>query len=218
MRAGGHAGSPGCADATALLAFGRAAVRLTAWFALVFYGSDWLAAQHARRVAVHFAAELAMPWWPPAYVVYFSVLAVPWLVPWLARSSEQVRRWERAMALAIAIGAVGFVALPAEPAYPPPPAELASAWAAWQRAARLVAGQHNLLPSLHVALSAITFLALAPGVRGVGRTLMTLWFVALASSVLLTHQHHVADVLTGLALALALRPWRAPRDRSSARP
>lgn len=209
MSAGRAVSSAGPSRVALRSAFARAGLRLTAWFAFVFYGSDWLAAQHERRMAVHVAAELGIPWWPPAYAVYFSVLAVPWLVPWLARRVSQVRCWERTMALAIAIAAIGFVLLPAEPAYPPPPPELASRWEAWQRAAQLVAGRCNLLPSLHVALSAITFLALAPGVRGAARALMGLWFAALAASVLLTHQHHVADVLSGLALALALRPWRA---------
>lgn len=194
-------------------AFVTAGLRLLLLFAAVFYGAEWWTAQHTHRVSVAWSAELGMPWWPPAYAVYFSVLAVPFLVLALARSRQQVRAWERRMALALLLALPCFLWLPATPGYPPPPAEQLQTWGDVQRVAQLMAGRYNLLPSLHVALSALTMLAVAPLVGQHGRAAMALWWAALVASVLLTHQHHVADVLAGALLALVLRPWRVSTRR-----
>jgi hypothetical protein len=61
----------------------------------------------------------------------------------------------------------------------------------------------NELPSLHVALLAIVaapFLRTFTGARRVG---LLVWFALVAASPLLVYQHHVADLLAGLALGLA---------------
>ena len=63
---------------------------------------------------------------------------------------------------------------------------------------------HNLVPSLHVAWSCAAVLAI---IRHTGRgltLLFLLWLVLIVSSVLLVHQHHVADVVTGLLLAVTV--------------
>lgn len=195
-------------------AFAVAGLRLLLLFAAVFYGAEWWTAHHTRRISVAFGAELGMPWWPPAYAVYFSVLAVPFLMLARARSPRQVRAWERRMALALLLALPCFLWLPSTPGYPPPPAEQLETWGDVRGAAQLIAGQYNLLPSLHVALSAVTMLAVAPLVSLRLRAAMGLWWAALVASVLLTHQHHVADVLAGTLLALALRPWRVSTRRA----
>lgn len=194
-------------------AFVTAGVRLLLLFAVVFYGAEWWTAQHTRRVSVAFAAELGIPWWPPAYLVYFSVLAVPFLVLVRASSRDQVRAWERRMALALLVALPCFLWLPSTPAYPPPSAEQLQRWGDVRGAAQLIAGRYNLLPSLHVALSAITMLAVAPLSSVRLRTAMALWWAALVAAVLLTHQHHLADVVAGVVLALLLRPWRGASPR-----
>ena len=44
-----------------------------------------------------------------------------------------------------------------------------------------------------------------------GKALLGIWMIALVVSVLLTHQHHLADVLGGLLLALICEPL-VPRN------
>jgi membrane-associated phospholipid phosphatase len=64
---------------------------------------------------------------------------------------------------------------------------------------------HNLAPSLHVAFSALILLGCA------ARTSLTLawsyrfWLLIMALSTVLVHQHHLFDVISGLALALIMR-------------
>lgn len=189
MSVGGRAGAG--------RAFWQAALRLTLLFGVVFYGADALVDRRAWRVVLYADWELSIPYWPAFYPVYFSVFALPWLLLWRARSGPQVQRWERGMALAIAIAGALFVLLPAASGFAPQPA---GAWAGWARWTGVVAGRHNLLPSLHVALSLLTLCALWPLAGPALRGLLAIWFTLLVASVLFTHQHHVADVLGGLLL------------------
>ena len=65
---------------------------------------------------------------------------------------------------------------------------------------------YNLVPSLHVALTNVCVAAFASRATGMGTALLWIWATGIAVSTLLTHQHHVFDVLTGWLLAsLAVR-------------
>ena len=191
-------------------AFWRAALRLSAWFALVFYGADALTSMHTLRLSVFADWELAIPYWPAAYPLYLSVLALPFVVGWLAREPAEVQRWERRMAVVIAVAGVAFVLLPAAPGYAPADA---GAWQPWATFTRWAAGRHNLLPSLHVALALVTVRAAWPRAGPTLRAVLATWLAALMASVLLTHQHHVADVVAGVVLG----GWRWRATPSSAR-
>jgi len=61
---------------------------------------------------------------------------------------------------------------------------------------------YNLVPSLHVALSVLCIAAFSARANPAGKVLFWIWAVAIALSTLLTHQHHVIDVVAGFALAL----------------
>lgn len=188
-----------------LRAFGGAALRLPLGFVLVFYGCEWLATRRAGRWQLYAAWELALPYWPAAYPLYFGVLLWPGLVLGLARRASQVQRWERAMAHAIGLAGLVFLLLPAQLGHPPPEA---GAWRAWAALAVWLAGQHNLVPSLHVALSLVTLRAVWPLAAAAWRPGLALWWALTALSVLLTHQHHLLDVATGVLLAMAVtRGW-----------
>jgi len=191
-------------------AFALAALRLSALFVLVFYGADEWAARSASRWRLHAGWELAIPYWPAAYIVYASVFAVPFLVLWLVRDAARVRHWEREMAAALVIGGAIFVMFPAELGYVPADA---GAWQGPARLIRAIAGRHNLLPSLHVAFTVVTLRAVWPWADRRRRAWLAGWFVMLLASVLLTHQHHVADLLAGALLGWALggRLWRSNR-------
>jgi membrane-associated phospholipid phosphatase len=60
---------------------------------------------------------------------------------------------------------------------------------------------HNLVPSLHVTFSALSVLSMAPGRASWFRALLGGWFLLICAAVVLVHQHHLADIAGGLALA-----------------
>lgn len=189
-------------DPPATRAFGLAALRLLAGFALLFYGLDALTAGRSLRIDLAMPWEAQIPCWPPAWWAYLSVLLAP-LLPWACGlSAAEIRAWERHMAAALVVAAIGFVLLPADPpvcmAAPSPLAD----WG------RRLAGAHNMLPSLHVALGLLSMGWVWSGASGRLRAALALWAIALVVSVLLTRQHHVSDALAGAALAWALRPRR----------
>lgn len=203
------------ARSAALRAFARATVRLLLLFAVVFYGVDALTQQRSSHWRLYADWELAIPYWPAMFLLYFSVVVLPCSVGWRVSDAAAVRTWERRMAAAVVGAGLMFLLLPAQLGYAPVDA---GAWQAWARFAHLVAGRHNLLPSLHVALSAVTLATLWPGAGRGLRAGLTLWFVLLVASVLLTHQHHVADVLAGwLLAAVVLRIVTGEPPRHAAR-
>jgi len=79
-----------------------------------------------------------------------------------------------------------------------------------------VAGEYNLVPSLHIALSWVTLRVVWPRLSRRQRVLLLGWFPLLVGSVLVTHQHHVADVISGLAVGWVSlahkREARAPKN------
>ena len=60
---------------------------------------------------------------------------------------------------------------------------------------------YNLLPSLHITLRTILADLYARKSRGFVNLSLHVWFSLVGLSTLLTHQHHVIDVLGGFALA-----------------
>jgi membrane-associated phospholipid phosphatase len=60
---------------------------------------------------------------------------------------------------------------------------------------------HNLFPSLHITLSALVVVAVTSGAGKCIQVFYSVWLLLLLISVLLIHQHHIADIFSGLALA-----------------
>jgi len=97
-----------------------------------------------------------------------------------------------------------FCLLPAELSFPAH--EVGGAAGLFYRLAVAVALTYNCVPSLHVALT----LTCASAYSTVGgrrwRILVWSWALAILASTLLTHQHHLADLASGIVLAaLAVR-------------
>jgi membrane-associated phospholipid phosphatase len=61
---------------------------------------------------------------------------------------------------------------------------------------------HNLVPSLHISYSALILAALrTPSAPGWVHALLLGWLGLIAVAVVLVHQHHLADVAGGFAVA-----------------
>ncbi len=73
---------------------------------------------------------------------------------------------------------------------------------------------HNLYPSLHVTYSTLAVWAMRTQVESRPfRVFLWAWLALISLSVVLTHQHHVFDVLTGAGLAVALIPFFFGREQ-----
>lgn len=185
---------------TAALAAG-----LCLWWGLVYYGADRLAEWRTQRVRVHFDAELQLPLIPPFLLIYRSLDWLFILGPFVLRTRPEVRALVGTLFLIMNVCAVFFVLLPAEAAYPP--AALDGFWSEAFAFNHWIVGRHNLLPSLHVALSTAALAAYGTRRGVLGRSLLTLWGGLIALSTLFVHEHHLLDVLTGFLMGWAGYRW-----------
>jgi membrane-associated phospholipid phosphatase len=154
---------------------------------------------------VHFAAERAIPFVPEMIIVYVSLYSIFVLVPFILRDRRELRALAVSCNLAILVAGIGFALIPAELAYPPP--ERLGLCPELFRAADTLNLTYNLVPSLHVTFAVILGAAVARTADATGRVLLWVWVTAIAGSTLLTHQHHVIDVVTGGLLGIAVHRW-----------
>jgi membrane-associated phospholipid phosphatase len=191
-----------------LAAYLRWSAGLTLLFAATYGATNWIAAQWSSRLRLYFDWELAIPFAPWAIYVYVSINALLTL-PLFFLDTNGIGRLGRGFAWTTILAAVAHLVLPADlgwsrPAVPPASLLATLFTLDWP---------HNLAPSLHVAYSALAGLAVWNAARAAWlRTLAAVWATALAASTMLTHQHHLVDVVTGAALgAFAYFRWASMR-------
>lgn len=183
---------------------------VTAWFAVVFLATNWLTAQHALRVRVHFDAELQIPLLPAFTLIYMSIYALFLAAPFVLRTRHEITALAKAQALTILVAGFFFVLIPARLAFPPATDSELGVWRALFHFADRLNLDYNLVPSLHVALSLVCVELFAARATTFGRGWLRTWGALIAAATMFTHQHHLVDVLAGYALALATVKWFRP--------
>jgi membrane-associated phospholipid phosphatase len=180
----------------------------TLWWVLVFHGADWLTYQHGYRVRLHLDPELQIPFVPVMVIAYLSMNLLFVMAPFILRSKPELQALTATLAGATFVAGIGFLLFPSEPAYPGwPHSGEAGVLNPLLTIATRVALRHNMAPSLHVGLSAVCVLAFVSRAGATGKALLAVWMTVIAASTLLIHQHHIVDVLTGLAVAWAGKRW-----------
>jgi hypothetical protein len=173
-------------------------IPVTLWWIFVYHGANWVTSVRSSRVRVHLDAELGMPFVPSFILAYLSMDLVFLPAPFILRSRRELRALALGLIVLTTAAGIGFLLLPAELAYPSCDP---GAWASLFTFAREVALPYNLVPSLHVAMSCLCLAAYGSHSGSLGKMLLASWTAVIALATLLTHQHHVLDVLTGLILA-----------------
>jgi membrane-associated phospholipid phosphatase len=174
----------------------------TLWFLAVYGGADWLTAHRSLRVPVHLAAELGIPFVPWMTIFYMSLYGLFVLAPFVLRTRRELAAAVATMAVAIGASGLLFLLFPAQLAFAPAREDQLGAWAGIYHVADDLNLTHNLLPSLHVAFAVICVSIFAPRAPRSLRILLWLWAALIAASTVLTHQHHVLDVIAGWLLAI----------------
>ena len=178
------------------------------WFALIYGGADYVTSRRPFRVPVHFEAEKSIPAIPATVWAYMSIYALFLMGPFVLRSSRRLIALGAALAAVALVAGIGFVLIPAELVYPVAvDASGPGATAALYRFADWLNLEHNLLPSLHVALSVTCIAAYASRAGRTGRLVLWTWAVVVILSTILTHFHHVLDAVTGFVLGLVAVRW-----------
>jgi protein-tyrosine phosphatase len=131
-------------------------------------------------------------------VPYMSIDLFFAAAPFLCGSRRELATYCRRIALAILVAGVCFLAVPLKLGYARPRLDgwIGAAFG-WFFANDL---PYNLCPSLHIALRTILAETYARHTRGKWNIASNVWFSLVGVSTLLTHQHHVVDVLGGFIL------------------
>lgn len=167
------------------------------WLA-VYGGASWLTASHARRVSLALPWDAAIPFVPAAALAYLSLPLMLWLAPLFLPTPGEIERFGKQLILVILLAGIGFVALPAD--QPPVPSTPAGFGAALFRLADRMNLDHNLFPSLHVAMATLAALAYSRGANTFAKLALAAWACGIAASTLLIRDHYIADVAAGAML------------------
>ncbi len=172
-----------------------------ALFAVVYGGCNWLTAQREDVGHYYFAWELGLPFWPRMIWVYHSILLL-FLVPLFLFKRAQVQAIGRAFACVTLAGGVCFLLFPGVAGFTRTDYANESGLQALAFSILYHADNvHNVMPSLHVAYCTLVILAIQKQLEGSRlRLLFWGWLVAIVSSTVLVHQHHLVDLPTGAIL------------------
>lgn len=176
-----------------------ASVGLSLLFLTVYGGCAWITARRNDVGVFYFAWERAIPFVPFMILPYLSIDLFFVAAPFLFSTERDLRLFVTRVSSAIIVAGICFLAIPLRFAFPRPEA------GGWLGAAfdwfRGMDAPYNLFPSLHAALLILLIDAYARQLRGFARLGVMVWFLLIGLSPVLTHQHHIVDILGGFALA-----------------
>ena len=173
-----------------------------ALFFPVYFGTQFLASPARPGLLLFFDWETRIPLVPWMIWPYLSVLTL-FAVPLLQMTSDEMRRLTLQSTIPLLTAAVCFFAFPCRIGFPP--AEIDGLHRPIFDALRAIDTPQNLVPSLHIAFSALILLGSRQVTIAPLRPFYLAWMMLMACAVVLVHQHHIIDVVTGLVAAAIAR-------------
>jgi membrane-associated phospholipid phosphatase len=174
----------------------------------IYIGGSMSTGILGQRLHLYAAFELALPFWPAMIVAYLSMFVL-FLLPAFQLNESELWALVGRLVVASILGGLVFLVLPSEVGF----AEHTDA-GRWQPLFDMiyaVDGRANAAPSFHVIYTSTILLALMDVATPRLRVLYALWLIVVCVSTVLTHRHHLLDVASGLASALAVRRLRLRR-------
>jgi protein-tyrosine phosphatase/membrane-associated phospholipid phosphatase len=193
---------------------GVTAFALSLLFIVVYGLAGWLTSLRADVGTWVFDWERSLPFVPWLIVPYMSLDLFFVAAPFLCHERRELVVLRRRMTMAIVIAGTMFFLMPLRFAFPRP--EPADWTAAIFQVLHGLDRPFNLFPSLHISILMILCGTYDRHTRGYIRWLTHGWFALIGISTVLTYQHHVIDVVAGLALG-ALCYYSIP-ERSTQQP
>jgi membrane-associated phospholipid phosphatase len=185
------------------------------WVGVAFFSvypiANWLTSLRGDYFNLYFPAELNVPFVPEFMLVYLSMYVLFAMPPLLLQVAELTALGKQLIAGTLLSGLI-FMLLPAKLGFARQVPE-GGFFEALYSNLFAVDMPHNMVPSLHVVFSALILLALAGSTTNQSYKLFWYgWLLVICASTMLVHQHHLMDVIAGLALAFLLRKWIVKRE------
>lgn len=168
-------------------------------FFTVFYGADFIARKSDYRYNLYFDWELQVPFLIYSFIPYFAIFFLPILIPLYVKKRNELYLLVLRLLIAILVSGIFFIILPCNLGYSQPPLspELYTL-------IKTIAGTHNLIPSLHVLLTILIIKSVIVNAQPVVKWLLWLILIILPISTITSHQHHIADVFSGLLFSFII--------------
>jgi fatty acid desaturase len=174
-------------------------VIMTLVFAVIYTAGDALHAAAISRTDLTTAFDRAIPFYPAAAAIYLCVSPMLMAAPFVFLTPERLLPFGVAIVVELLLALAIYYVFPTEVEvrrYDPSGLVGSLMWFA-----DTINLDGNNLPSLHVALAASAAWGYAPLLRAPWRLSAFGLAGGIAVSTLVTHQHVIADVVAGLALA-----------------
>jgi membrane-associated phospholipid phosphatase len=176
------------------------AIPVAILFVVVYFCTNWITSRRTGNFHLYLDAELAIPFVPAMIYVYASLLVLL-LLPAVFLTRHQLAALARALVVTLFIAAAIYLLLPADLGFERP--DYVPGYNTVFQALYALEMPHNLVPSLHIASSTLFIAAVRKNtISPWGRSGLIIWSILICASVLLVHQHHVLDVISGLLLGL----------------
>ena len=178
------------------------------WVGIAFFSiyptCNWLSVQRSHIYSLYFDAELNLPFVPEFVWLYMS-MNILFLMPPFFLGVPELKLLCKQLISATFFSGIIFLLFPAklgfERSIPDNPI-----YEGFFTTLFLVDMPYNLVPSLHVVFSAIITLAITDTLRSMQiKSVWWGWLSLICLSTLLIHQHHLLDLVGGLAVAWIFR-------------
>ena len=175
------------------------------WISIAFFTvyplCNWLTSKRDSTFDLFFSFELNIPFVPEFIWAYLS-LYVLFIIPPFFLSRSQLETLGKQLLAATIFSGIIFLLFPASLGFERS-TPLDSFYSALFDNLFAVDLPHNMVPSLHVAFSALILLTLAKHVERISaKAVFGILLVLICVSTILVHQHHMLDVATGLLVAM----------------
>ena len=162
------------------------------------YYASTLPTEKLLRLYMNWELELPLvPW----MIIPYRSIEILFTVTIFFLSRKALERYGKQMMLTMIISGLIFILFPGECGFQRPnPAELGS-FGVFFKILYSLDKPHNLFPSLHITYCYLGLRAFIDYAEKIwSKLLFSLWFVLICFSVILTYQHHVIDLVSGLLL------------------
>lgn len=188
------------------------------FFFLMYGTSNWLTSLRPEVGSYYFEWEQHIPFVPFMIIPYMSTDVMFAGALFLCRTRGELRTLAFRFILAICVSTAGFLLFPLRFAFPRPAVDgfLGSIF----NFLTSFDQPFNQAPSLHISLLIIQWMVYAKHTRSWLKSIIHLWCVLIGLSTVLTYQHHIIDLYTGVVVAMCAYftfPDRAREESSTHR-
>lgn len=171
---------------------------------LLYGGTNHIANGYSDKAQMYFDWELEIeivPWMILVYISFYPILVLGFFA---CRDRETIKSYCYSMILSSFIAAVVFLVFPSELGYSR--TDDVGVFKPLYDWLYMMDKPVNMYPSLHITSSMIATYFISDSTKKTWvRVGVWTWFVAIGFSVILVHQHHLFDIVTGLVLGLFVR-------------